>query len=276
MTYKSNLYNPMNEKELAQWQEKYFSNIETLTHTDRLYKSPILNSPHTYRGNIVIFILIISAISFIGLSALFYFILNIDWLSNLSIGIGTGLISSIILLIFTQLKDKNINYSAIMLETLKNRHDSLLEALNYDFATESIALQNKNFDMFYDCYIRFNCTFLYITEFYILICNRLKYNKKCLCKSLNYMDKFQSIKQELDIAIHNHKNIDFDYISDMKLKLNHYLDHILHTIEEYINELEQYHLQLKYKKTKKTNRLKNEIRDKKALGKIIKSIKKGD
>lgn len=90
------------------------------------------------------------------------------------------------------------------------------------------------------------------------------------------MDKFQSIKQELDIAIHNHKNIDFDYISDMKLKLNHYLDHILHTIEEYINELEQYHLQLKYKKTKKTNRLKNEIRDKKALGKIIKSIKKGD
>jgi len=267
----------MNEKELAQWQEKYFSNIETLTHTDRLYKSPILNSPHTYRGNIVIFILIISAISFIGLSALFYFILNIDWLSNLSIGIGTGLISSIILLIFTQLKDKNINYSAIMLQTLKNRHDLLFEALYYDSAKESIALQNKNFDMFYDCYIRFNSTFLYITEFYILICDKLKYNKKILCKYLSYMDEYQSLKNKLDIAINKYNkfssDMDFDYICDIKIKLNSYLDHILHTIKEYINELEQYHLQIKYKKTKKTNRMKNEIKDKKHLNKIVQSIK---
>ena len=91
------------------------------------------------------------------------------------------------------------------------------------------------------------------------------------------MDEYQSLKNKLDIAINKYNkfssDMDFDYICDIKIKLNSYLDHILHTIKEYINELEQYHLQIKYKKTKKTNRMKNEIKDKKHLNKIVQSIK---
>lgn len=255
--------NTMTESEYKEWFNTYLGDVETGFETN--LDSPILNAPKLF--NFWKWFIILSAITFvsIGLSALFYFLpqAKIEWLSNACLSIGTGIIASIIILIFTQAREKNITYLNDIVPLLQTRHRKMSDAIYYDMGREAISSQNGIYEVYFACYQRFKNTYCVIVQFYKLLCETAKYKPKYLTAYLKYLDDDWEQKNAYEqkvYANYNSQNADNNLmdLANEKLKVERLIISILDVLDYYIKDLRAKLYHIKYNKANKTKTIKEQ------------------
>ena len=128
----------MNEHEYEQWFEMYLGDVES-PYSEYSELSPFKNIPKPLKKKIWLWVLLISLIILILSSLLFSFLYSIcnhwylDWISNALLSFLIGIVSSVLILIYTNSAEKNISFYSDVIPLLEERY-SKMSAAYYDCA----------------------------------------------------------------------------------------------------------------------------------------------
>ena len=173
-----------------EWNEKYLSGIESIS--NRHLITPLKNIPKKYKVSfwkkLITSVLVGSVLFSFGFAALnhAYECWLYEWFSNLFLNLSLGMIASLILLLYTDRKEKNINFYEKNLELLKNRYEQLHNAFSASFGVirKDISF-NRMKEATDDAFNSFECFFCTINFFEFLF------------KALDYIPKqFGDITKE--------------------------------------------------------------------------------
>lgn len=257
----------MNKKEYHDWFDKYLGDVETDFQTN--LQSPLLHAPKPFKlWRWLIVLITLTVISLMG-SFLIDVFTNLKWISNVLANIGAGLIASIIILLFSTSKEKNIEYMSEAIPLLRERLKNMHEAYYYDMARQTIASQQGDYITYFDCAHRWTNTYTVILEFYKLLCETAKYKPKYLTECFSDIENgHEKCRVYLDEVYDNYntkneKN-DLNALANKQLKIGCLTDVILNIIGMYTDDLESKLLKIKFNKQNKTKEMKeNEIKMKK-------------
>ena len=159
-----------------EWNHKYLSGIESIT--NRHLISPLQNIPKKYNfsfwKNIIAWVLVGGVLSSFGFATLnhLYESWVCEWFSNLFLNLALGMTASLIILLYTNRKEQNINFYEQNLQLLKDRHDKLRTAYYASFGSIMKNLSYRKMDeATEDAFNSFECFFCVINFFEFLFAN---------------------------------------------------------------------------------------------------------
>ncbi|MCH1966195.1 hypothetical protein [Paraclostridium sordellii] len=247
------------EREYKEWFETNLSDIESPL--DYEHKSPLLNKPRRFKA---INWIIINFLSIVGCLIISFFLMKYEnkfiiWWSNLFMSISSGLLASLIILLFTNSRDRNIAYYEHIIPLLKDRYRKLNYAYNFCWPKLDIAYQTNNVDDYFK-YSHYSAnTNIVIIGFMEYIITSFNFSKQFpynqnklniassivleasnLCQSEYYKNKLSNKEKFKQIKVLNEEssNVPFE---------------ILNILENLIDELEQELYRIKYHKKKKVS-----------------------
>lgn len=147
----------MTEYEYEEWFEKYLGQVETLDKQGK-ENSPFAYIPKPLRRIrwliLCIISLVVSTGISLGMAALyekFYFWLW-NWISNAMLSLSIGLVASIIIMIYTNIRDKNIVFYSDIIPSIETRIESMRSAYwAYAFKIQK-AYQKQDYSACYEAW----------------------------------------------------------------------------------------------------------------------------
>ena len=257
---------PMTEREYEDWFEKYLGDIESLDKTR--FKSPLLNIPKPFNGKKWIVFHVIVLISSVVLSFVLAYISSIcgkwfyEWFSNAFLNLSLGLVASLILLLYTNHRDRNVAFYSDIIPLLKTRYENMREAYR-DF-TNKISRYHQQND-YENCYIALKAnsnTCIVIADFFKFLITVLPYKPKSIDIDFDYLDKGIHAIVDADHKMRTEFSKQ-SIISDETVKAcnnaNYIGQHLLFTLQKLIIEFEQMLYGIKYTKKLITDEEKRNI-----------------
>lgn len=120
----------MNEHEYEEWFEKYLGDVETLDKQGK-EDSPFAYIPKPLRRIRWLVLCIISLVMSAGISLRMAFLYETthfwlwNWLSNALLSLSIGLVASIFVMIYTNIRDKNIAFYSEIIPCIETRIKSM-------------------------------------------------------------------------------------------------------------------------------------------------------
>lgn len=184
------------------------------------------------------------------------------------INIGAGLIASIIILLFSTSKERNIVYYNDIIPLLENRCEILSKAYYFDFHRKSIAVQNGDYDTFLDCHRRMINTLCFIRSFYKMVCDTAAFKPKYLFKIYNELDQDFSNNSKFSTKVHDSYNArqgksltilcdELRTLDEEQFRNERICERLLYILEKYIADLKSQLYTIKYSKRRLTPKMKD-------------------
>lgn len=246
----------MTEREYEAWFNKYLGDVESLDSEDSL-NSPFANAPSPVNERRWKRILIVLLISLTLVSAVSSMISSYSqdwlpaWISTISSNFSIGVIASLFLMIYTEKRERNINFYSDVLPLLQKRSESLHTAY-FDNIFKIRRYHNQG--AYQQCYEAWNATSnacFVILDFLLYLNTVLKYHPN----SFTFTEHDIEALQNEILAVHHKVQEEFfnkGTISSETLdKCENALDcgmYGLHTLRNLITELQQKMYQIKYDK----------------------------
>lgn len=118
------------EHQYEEWFEKYFGDVESPYSSD-LENSPFVNTPKPFRVNLMIGICSGFAGAVVVLSCLLSYIFTHDgcwftnWASNALLNLSIGIVASIILMFYSNLRERNIAFYSDIIPGLEMKYNKM-------------------------------------------------------------------------------------------------------------------------------------------------------
>lgn len=234
------------EKTYEKWFDDNLGEVESKNTAGD--ESPLRYQPRLHRNWVWILLL---AIIMIASAVISYFIYEIaEWVSSLLLSISTGMLASIILMLFTTSRDKFIQYNDEIIPLLEYRHEKIYKALYFPMVRLQIARQRYDIDEYFDLHKLLANTQCVATDFIEYLNETLRYKpkylKECASKKEEY---FKTCKDYTDkvYELYNNKNIDlFAEIEKLEMQLQIQTDCVLYTLQDYIEDLSKRNYRYKF------------------------------
>lgn len=184
----------MTEAEYEAWFDKYLRDIESLNKTD-VGKSPLSRIPKPLNRKAWMIVCIIGLVASMAISCLFSWIYEMkglwffNWISNAFLSLSLGVVASLLIMVYTNARERNVAFYSDIIPVLENRHENMHKAY-FDYALK--------IDRFYyshdyeKCYYAWhaNCnTCLVILDFLRYLHTVLPFRPKSLTSSLEKIEK---------------------------------------------------------------------------------------
>ncbi len=245
------------EKEYKEWFEEYLSDIESPL--DYQHNSILLNKPKKFKPRK--WFVINSCSIVVSMAISFYLLRYTDkvsiWFSNLFMSISSGLLASLIILAFTNSRDKNITYYEEIIPLLKDRYKKLNYVYHYCWPKLSIAYQTCNVEDYFK-YSHYssnaNIVIINFMEYLIKTFNfnrRFPYNEEKLNVATNKVLEASNLCQKAYYKSEREFKDKFEEIKNLHEEASNSPYEILQILECLIEELEQELYKIKYYKKKK-------------------------
>ena len=205
------------EHDYEEWFQKYLGDVESPLDSIP-EESPYTNTPKPFSQRKMIFWCTVLVTLFLLLSFIcsyfyerfsFWFL---NWISNLSMSFSIGLVASIVLLIFTTIKDRNAAFYSDIIPDLerkyKNMHDAYFQYCN----KVSIYFQQERFEDCFDAWHFVSNTSFVILNFLEYLDKILPYRPKCFTFTLSDIEQAELAISDADNQIKKDCSIDF-YVS---------------------------------------------------------------
>lgn len=247
------------ENEYEQWFEENLSEVESPLEYE--HNSIFLNKPKKFKSYIWFIINFISIlVCLVGSFILIYYDNKIMlWISNLLLSISSGLIASLIILAFTNLREKNISYYEEIIPLLKKRYKKLINSYYYCWPKISIAFQTDNADDYFKySHYASNTNFVIIGFMEYLIKSfdfnkEFPYNQQILDKAKDLVLESSELCQKIYYKNKFSDTTEFEKVKDLQEKSSEIPFEILLTLESIIEEMENELYNIKFKKKKKVD-----------------------
>ena len=237
----------MNEHNYEQWFEMYLGNIESPYSSD-FEQSIFKNTPKPLKKKIWLWTMLISLVILIILSLIFSYLYSInnhwycDWISNALLNFLIGIVSSILILIYTNSAEKNISFYSDIIPLLEERL-SKMKAAYYDcvFYPE-IKYKEGNMKGCFDEWHKLVNTCTVILNFITFISKCSPEYKKRLNIDIDKLNKYSQDLSEANEKIlkefYATEKIDFNTLEE-GLKITHCGNRGLSEIENMILKMKQ-------------------------------------
>lgn len=229
----------------------------------RTKDSPITNVPKLFKVKKWVIWLSIITVVCTSLSFGLNYVHNeqLQWVSTVLINIGAGLVASIIILLFTSSRERNITYYNDIIPLLEKRYELLNNAFYFDIARNSIAVQNGDFETFLDCHKRTINTLCVIRGFYKMICDTSAYIPKYLKmyydklnidfdENSNYSNEVFSLYNTQSGKNHETIISELNELDSKQMKHSKLCLDILDILQKYIEDLKMQLYIIKYSRRK--------------------------
>ncbi len=237
-----------NKREYQEWFEEHLGEVESLNMSGD--NSILRHQPKVLKFKWWIFALI-AGILVCGLVSYFTYTV-VPWLSNLLLNLSAGILASLILLIFTNLKDKNINYANDAIPLLEKRMEQFNNALFDHNVDLQISRQRGDIDEYFGFHKLLSNTQCVITGFieYLNEVSRYKpdylrecgENKKIFFNTgTEYANLVYKLYNEKDVKL-------FDKIEKLEMDLYAQSMYMIAVLRNYIEDLNLRHYNIKYSK----------------------------
>lgn len=205
------------EHDYEEWYQKYLGDIES-SFDCFPEKSPYTNTPKPFSqrkmvcwcGILVIVFLLVSFLCSYFYESVNLWILN--WVSNLSISFSIGLVASIVLLVFTTIKDRNAAFYSDIIPDLErkyqNMHDAYFQYCNYI----GIYFRQGRFEDFFDAWHFVSNTSFVILDFLEYLDKILPYHPICFTLTPSDIECAKHAISEADNQLKKECSTDF-YVS---------------------------------------------------------------
>lgn len=237
----------MTEHEYEQWFEMYLGDIES-PYSDYSELSPLKNIPKPLKKKKWLWILLISLIILILSSLTFSYLYSInnhwycDWISNALLSFLIGIVSSVLILIYTNSAEKNISFYSDIIPLLEERH-SKMSAAYYDCVFHpDIKYGENNMQGCFDEWHKLVNTCAVILGFITFISNCSPEYKKRLNINADTIDKYShelsEVNEKISKEFYTTKMINYTTLED-GLKITYCGSQGLSAIENMILKMKQ-------------------------------------
>lgn len=246
------------ENEYEEWFDKYLSEIESPHMANE--HTPFLNAPRLFNAKKYMVLLSLGMIVSAILSFVFagFDCKYSGWLSGIFSNLLIGLVGGLILLIYTNSKERTRAFYRHIIPILKKRLENLNCAYNYCWPKISKAYQAGDSDSYFKyCHYIINTECVIINFFEFLedsISNQFRIfpiSKEELHEAMDSVLKFNN---ELQKEYNNKKRFNNEvwaYIEDMQQRASLYPVKLLQLLEEIIEAFESGLYQIEFGKRKK-------------------------
>lgn len=249
----------MTESEYEAWFDKYLGDIESLNKTD-VGKSPLSRIPEPLNRKAWIIIATIDLVGALVASGLIAWLYEItgfwlfNWISNAFLSLSLGIVASLIIMLYTNAKERNISFYSDIIPVLENRRENMRKAY-FDYALKIDRFYySKDYEKCYNAW-HANCnTCFVILEFLRYLHTVLPFHPKSLTFSLAEIEKAENNLSEANEKI-SKEFFDQHMISEETEKICRQASDCglvgLYEIEGLIQELKCNLYGIKYGKTSK-------------------------
>lgn len=237
----------MNEHEYEKWFEIYLGNIES-PYSDYSQLSPFKNIPKPLKKKKWLWALLISLIILIISSLAFsYFYSNdnhwyYDWISNALLNFLIGIISSVLILIYTNSAEKNISFYSDIIPLLEKRHSKMSSAYYDCVFYPEIRYKENNIQGCFDEWHKLVNTCTVILDFMTFISKCSPEYEKRLNINIDTLNKYSKELSEANEKIskefYSTNKINYNSL-EVGLKITHCGSLGLSSIENMIVKMKQ-------------------------------------
>ena len=245
----------MTECEYEEWFEKNFADIEDESLGNDIF---ISNIPRKFNPkawtiiNLVVFAITMTASFIFSMYNSIYHFWVLEWIGNAMLSISFGLIVSLLVLFYTNIRERNISYYTDVIPILKDRHDKMCNAMHECYFGADIHHQEKDYrELFGSLHQYFNTCFVVI-NFFRYLC-RIKSFEKSFSGTIDNEKLTEMANNILEVDIKVQKEYyGSKFISDETYEKCMDLDDgpigLLEFLYAYIYELENSLFEIKYDK----------------------------
>lgn len=204
------------EHDYEEWYQKYLGDIESVLDYEP-ERSPYTNTPKPFsQRKMLIWCTVLIFLSLLGsffcsLSYESFHHWILSWFSNIFLSFSIGLVASIVLLIFTTIKDRNSAFYSDIIPDLERKHQNMQDAYFQYCNKISIYFQQQNFNECYDSWRIASNTSFVILDFLEYLEKVLPYRPKCLTLA---QSDIEEAKNNISIA---NSQIESEYIKDFHI-----------------------------------------------------------
>ena len=184
----------MTEAEYEAWFDKYLRDIESLNKID-VGRSPLSRIPKPLNRKTWMIVCIIGLVVSMAISCLFSWIYEMkglwffNWISNTFLSLSLGVVASLLIMGYTNARERNVAFYSDIIPVLENRHENMHKAY-FDYSLKIDRFFNSHeYEKCYDAW-HANCnTCLVILEFLRYLHTVLPFHPKSLTSSLEKIEK---------------------------------------------------------------------------------------
>lgn len=192
----------LTESEYEAWFDKYLSNVETLDKAD-VGKSPLSRIPKPLNRKAWMIVCIIGLVASMAISCLFSWIYELkflwffNWISNAFLSLSLGVVASLLIMMYTNARERNVAFYSDIIPVLENRHENMRKAYNdFYFKIDRYCRNQKYTECYHAWHANCNACFI-ILEFLRYLHTVLPFHPKSLTFSL---EKIENAKESLTEA----------------------------------------------------------------------------
>lgn len=252
----------LTESEYEALFDKYLSNVETLDKAD-VGKSPLSRIPKPLNRKAWMIGCIIGLVASMAISCLFSWIYEtkclwfFNWISNAFLSLSLGVVASLLIMVYTNAKERNISFYSDIIPILESRRENMHKAYFDTYFKVDIHCRNQKYTECYQTWHASCNTCFVILEFLRYLHKVLPFHPQSLTFSLEEIEKANEHLTEANERI-SHEFFDQDCISRetvtyccRALECGTYC---LYNIEDLIQEFKCNLYGIKYGKTSKAVR----------------------
>ena len=246
----------MTESEYEEWFKKYLSNIETIDNEFLIQKSQLKNMPKPFnikkwvRWNTVV-LMVSLILSFLAAAINGSWLYS--WISNAFLNLAFGMIVSLIIFVFTNLRERNVIYLTDIIPLLRKRYCNLSEAYFQNSFRLGLYSQSGEWNCYYDAWHMLSNTCVVVNGFYLFLLKVIPNIKNFECYAENEIIKFNNQLLEIDAIFCEYYAQHHEITQKIHKKCEKAILHsyeILDEINCLTNQLEAHLFETKYGKSR--------------------------
>lgn len=187
----------MTENEYESWFDKYLGDIESLD-SSKAVESPFANTPKPLKRLKWIIACSSAIIVCVGTSCWLTYTYELsgywlwNWLGNALINLSIGIIASLILMIYTNIRERNIFFYSDLIPVLEKRYIDMREAYFDTVFKIRIGFQQKDYEKSYQAWHANSNACFVIIEFLRYLYKALPYRPACFYFTPEKLDKAEN------------------------------------------------------------------------------------
>lgn len=196
----------MTEAEYEAWFDKYLRDVESLNKTG-VEKSPLSRIPKPLNRKAWMIVCVIGLVASMAISCLFSWIYEVkclwffNWVSNTFLSLSLGVSASLLIMVYTNAKERNVAFYSDIIPVLEKRHADIQKAY-FDYALKIDRFYySQDYEKCYNAW-HANCnTCFVILEFLRYLHAVLPFCPKSLTLSLEEIEKTENNLSEANEKI---------------------------------------------------------------------------
>jgi len=184
----------LTEHEYEAWFDKYLGSVETLDKID-IGKSPLSRIPKPLNRKAWEIIAVMGLIVSLAVSCLLAWLYEItclwllNWFNNAFLSLSVGIAASLIIMIYTNAKERNVAFYSDIIPILENRHENMHKAyFDFYFKISIYSRAQKYTECYHAWHANCNACFV-ILEFLRYLYAVLPFSPKSLTFTLGDIEK---------------------------------------------------------------------------------------